>query len=53
MIRQTTHAKVTEVSCFRSSVAGGYAYLTQCEVTTFDVVIIRRPQVISTDSHEI
>ena len=51
--QQTAYAKITEVSAFRSSVAGGYAYLTRPEVATFDVALIYRPHVISQDSHEL
>ena len=53
MINLTTYAKVAEVCYFRSSVAGGYAYLKREETTTFDVIIVKCPQAIGTDSHEL
>ena len=53
MRKQTCYAKITEVIAFRSSVAGGYAYLTQETTATFDIVLVYRSQKVPPDSHEL
>ena len=53
MLRQTTHALVSEITCFRGSITTGYAYLGAEDAVTFDVALVLRPQELGVDSHEV